>query len=271
MKTSTASNIPRFAPDAMRLHGIGSYRQPAEQHPAPLRIPPFYERIELVTEGRGAIADGRTWREVGPGDLIWNGPGDETIARGDFREPYRCLWVDLVGRRRRGLGMPRFSRWRDVEAVRAFAAESVRLFQDETFDREALRDYAVGQLVLRVRLHAAEFERAEWPPALQAAIARLERDFARPCRIGDLSAASGWSSAHLHEMFRQHLGTTPHQMQIQLRLREAKARLASTNQPVKQIAFECGFSDPAAFANVFKANTGLTPGEYRSRRLRLAA
>jgi AraC-like DNA-binding protein len=266
VKISNSPHLPRFALEAVELHGIGQYR-----HPIPIRIPPFYERVELVTNGRGWIMHEGGWREVLPGDLVWNRPGDDTIGRGDLGHPYGCLWVDVVSRKQHGLGLPRFSRWRDLEAVRAFAEECARLFQDENFDRATLRDYAVGQLVLRVRLHAAEFEREEWPQALQAAIARLERDFAQPCRIGDLAVVSGWSVAHLHEMFRKHLGITPHRMLVQLRLRAAKARLAATNEAMKQIAFECGFSDPAAFANVFKTNTGMTPGEYRSRRLRLTA
>ena len=34
-------------------------------------------------------------------------------------------------------------------------------------------------------------------------------------------------------------------------------------EPMKQIAQECGFSDPAAFAHVFKAHTGRSPGAFR--------
>ena len=35
---------------------------------------------------------------------------------------------------------------------------------------------------------------------------------------------------------------------------------------IQQVSYELGFSDPAAFARYFKANTGLTPKEFREQR-----
>jgi AraC-like DNA-binding protein len=266
----TSVRIPRIALDAVTLHAVGHYHQTPGMHPAPILIPPLYERVELVTAGRGWVRHHGGWREVVPGDLIWNRPGDETIGRSDFKSPYHCLFVHLVSRKRAGLGMPRFSRWRDLAAVRAFTEESAQLFLREDLDRHSLRDYVVGQLVLRVRLHAEEFEREERPQPLQAAVEFLERHFAETCRIDEIAAEAGWSVTHLHEMFQRHLQTSPHRMLVQLRLRAARERLASTDQPMKQIGFECGFTDAAAFAKVFKTNVGMTPGGYRARYRRLA-
>ena len=100
-------------------------------------------------------------------------------------------------------------------------------------------------------------------------IARIESDFAKPLRLGDLAREAGWSVPHLHAEFQKHAQTTPHQMLLQKRLRVAKERLISTWEPVKNIAVECGFSDTAAFGHVFKAHTGQTPREYRGYHLRM--
>jgi len=250
---------------------ISHYQQPAGRHPSSYTLPFSYERIEVVTAGRGWIWHEEDWREVLPGDLVWNKPGDTTIGRSDFDNPYQCLVVNLVGGKKSGAGMPRLSRWPDIEEVRAFARESVRLFLDEEFDRQALFEYVIGQLLFRVRLHAHEAGRRELPPPLRAVLQKIERDFAVTCRLEDLAEVAGWSVAHLHEVFRRHLQTTPHRMLMRLRLRAARERLAATNQPVKQIAVECGFSDPAAFAHAFKAETGLTPGKYRERSMSVVA
>ena len=252
-----------------KVEWISHFQQPPGRHPTPRPIPLYRERVELMTAGRGWIEDQGGWREVVPGDLIWSRPGHCTIGRSDFRNPYQCLSVTLLGTKRGGAGLPRFSRWPDLDDVRAFTREALQLFLDEEFSRRALLEHVAAQLVLRVRLHAREQDRRDLPHPLRAVLERLERDCTGPCRMEDLAACAGWSAAHLHEIFRRHLQTTPHQMLLRLRLRRAKERLASTNEPVKRIAVECGFSDAAAFGNAFREATGMTPGNYRDRSFQL--
>ena len=247
------------------LHWVNHYHQEANRHPRNMVVPPSMERVELLTGGRGWILHEGAWKEVLPGDLIWNAPGDPTIGRSDFENPYRCLSVTLFSKKRQGSGMPRFSRWPDLAAIEAFTREMSGLFLEEEFDRQTLFEAVVSQLVLRVRVHAQIEGREDLPAPLRAVLQRLEADFASPCRVEDLAETAGWSVAHLHEVFRRHLQVSPHQMVMRLRLRAVRERLASTTQPVKQIAAECGFSDAAALANFFKSETGLTPGAYRNR------
>jgi len=49
----------------------------------------------------------------------------------------------------------------------------------------------------------------------------------------------------------------------QLRVADAKRRLARTTEPVEEIGFRAGYQDPALFRRLFKRLTGMTPGHYR--------
>ena len=49
----------------------------------------------------------------------------------------------------------------------------------------------------------------------------------------------------------------------------AKHLLVSTNEPIKEIAYDLGFADTTAFHRAFKRSTGTTPQAYRT--LQLAA
>ena len=251
------------------LEDLSHYHQRDGVHPVPTRIPPYYERVELMTGGRGWIWDAGTWREVVPGHLIWNKPGDQTIGRSDFTDPYRCLAVTFVSKQRTGLGLPRFSRVANLEEVASFTAEVVKLFHDDAFDREVLRDYLLGRLLFWIELHQVQSKRTEFPSPIQATLGWIEKNFAQPCRIGELARQAGWSEAHLHDAFRRHLGTTPHKVLARHRLRAARERLVSTSHPVKRIAAECGFADASALIHAFKAEVGLTPNAYRKRYMRL--
>ena len=260
--------IPQRLPP-VSLEYVNHYRQTGRQHPRPFLIPPHRELVELVTGGRGWVQDGREWREVLPGDLLWHGPGDETIGRSDFENPYRCLSVRFRVRRAKGMGLPRFSKWPDIEEINVLASECSRLALDDAFDRQTLGDYLFARLLFQVRLSERALRASRYPVPLAAAVARIERDFAKPLRMTDLARAAGWSAPHLHAEFQKHLQTTPHQMLLQKRLRVAKERLISSWEPVKQIAVECGFADTAAFGHVFKAQTGQTPTAFREYHLRL--
>jgi len=247
---------------------ISHYHQPPGIHPRPAEIPPHYERIEWVTGGRGWVFDGDDWREVKPGDLLWNRPGDYTIGRSDFGNPYRCLSITLKSERAEGHDIPRFSFWPDREEVVDFTSESIKFFADESFDRQVLLNYIVSRVLFCI--HACQRQEGkELPAAIRLALDWIRKNYPGRCSVGQIARVAGWSPAHLHHSFVRHLGITPHQAVLRERMRAARERLVSSPEPVKRIAVECGFGDAASFTHGFKATTGMTPGAFRKRYLSL--
>ena len=51
-----------------------------------------------------------------------------------------------------------------------------------------------------------------------------------------------------------------------VRITEAKRRLLNTTLPVKQIALDCGFTDPLYFSRLFSRNEKISPKKFRSIR-----
>jgi len=249
----------------MILTGLHHYHQRAGCDPEGGVTPPGYERVELVTGGRGWILHEGQWREVTPGDLIWNKPGDHTIGRSDFENPYRCLSVTLQTGLAKGLGLPRFSRWPIMEEVEPFVRETTKLFFHDHFDREILFRYVISQLLFRMELHHQQASEDRLPLPLRSVLTHLESHYDTPCPIQELAALANCSSAHLHALFRTHLQSSPHQWLINRRIRAAREKLESTHEPIKLIAVECGFPDTAAFTNTFRQHLGITPSHYRQQ------
>jgi AraC family transcriptional regulator len=82
----------------------------------------------------------------------------------------------------------------------------------------------------------------------------------------DLLAAgqeSGLSAFHFLRLFARIVGATPHQYLIRARLRRAARLLASSEQPVTDIAYDIGFGDLSNFVRTFHRAAGLSPRAFR--------
>jgi len=72
----------------------------------------------------------------------------------------------------------------------------------------------------------------------------------------------GISEVYLRKLFLRHLGTTPKQYVLALRLRKAKQLLTDTYFTISAIAEQCGFSNVYHFSREFKQKCGMTPTEF---------
>ena len=64
-------------------------------------------------------------------------------------------------------------------------------------------------------------------------------------------------------MFKKETGEGFAKYLIRLRMDEARNLLRETNASVAEVCTRVGYVDVKHFVKTFKAETGLTPGEYR--------
>jgi AraC family transcriptional regulator len=84
-------------------------------------------------------------------------------------------------------------------------------------------------------------------------------------RVESLSAVAGLSASRFAHAFRASVGVAPHAFITSARIEKAQELLRSGHRPIAEIALECGFKDPSHFSRVFRASSGATPQEFRSR------
>ena len=74
--------------------------------------------------------------------------------------------------------------------------------------------------------------------------------------------ALGCSRAQLYRAFNQHHDSIADHLR-RLRLKAACALLArGSENRIGQIAFDCGYTDPAAFGKAFRRRYGVSPSEW---------
>ncbi|HEY6079124.1 MAG TPA: helix-turn-helix domain-containing protein [Polyangiaceae bacterium] len=84
---------------------------------------------------------------------------------------------------------------------------------------------------------------------------------------GDIGRAVGLHPNYTMTLFRREAGMSLWQFLIRRRLAHAQQLLLGTEKPVLAIALESGFGSLARFYAAFTREHGLSPGEFRKRRL----
>ena len=83
----------------------------------------------------------------------------------------------------------------------------------------------------------------------------------------NLAGVAGYSPFHFARKFTLAMGISPQRYISRIRLENAMAELAARKLPLAQIALNAQFSSQASFTRAFHRAIGMTPKEYRRRRL----
>jgi AraC-like DNA-binding protein len=100
-------------------------------------------------------------------------------------------------------------------------------------------------------------------------VARRARDRLEACLTDDIGADALASAAgandrfQLARAFRAAYGTSPHAFLVQVRLMQARRRLAQGEAPA-EVAAGCGFADQSHLGRWFRRAYGMTPASYRA-------
>lgn len=111
---------------------------------------------------------------------------------------------------------------------------------------------------------ASAARQARRNPQVSRAIAIMQSTLDEPLTIPDIATQIGLSPRSLEQRFQSHLGKSPRDYYLQLRLSEAMRLASETNQPVQEIAITTGFASQSSFARAFKSRFGHSVRALRS-------
>ncbi len=233
---------------------------------------------ELVycLRGSGSVrVSGRTHRVKSRG-LYWVSCWHPHSYRADAADPWELYWVridgpglDALANVLRITDLPVFAGLDDA-AVKACFSEIFEIFDAPSPASPARMHASLARLLAllyesRFRDVADMDTMTSVPSALERPLVRMRQHYADPLRLADLSALAGMSVSHFIRTFKRSMGTSPIDWLRRERISQAKRRLIDTDEPVKEIARQCGYRDPYFFSKDFKKLTGLPPSSYRER------
>lgn len=141
-----------------------------------------------------------------------------------------------------------FRRIVKMERGGGFTSSAIRLYLKDAFEayslveKEALGETAVIPQVIRY----------------------LTEHFREPLRLDDLAARFFISKSYLNRHFKAYTNATVYAYLMALRITHAR-RMLREGATAAEAGRECGFSDYSTFYKAFKAQTGITPQEFKAR------
>ena len=128
---------------------------------------------------------------------------------------------------------------------------------------ETMAHFLTGHLLVR---HAKVQPRATPridEPRIRRVDEFLQKNLGSDISLEEIAAVAGVSRFHLIRLFRNVHGETPFRRLTRMRIEEAKRRLETGRESITQIAFACGYDNPAHFASAFLRLVGISPSGYR--------
>lgn len=100
---------------------------------------------------------------------------------------------------------------------------------------------------------------------MQKMIGYIQNHYAEDVSLQDIANSASISRSEASRCFQSYLHTSPVNYLLKYRVERSMQLLRDNNMTVEAVALECGFSSSAYFCKIFRAHTGMTPKQYRSK------
>lgn len=103
---------------------------------------------------------------------------------------------------------------------------------------------------------------------IEKVLNHIDANYYDPClNLKEISKESGISYYYLSHLFKKFLKITFSNYLRNHRLKVASRMMRDQRLTLSEIAYECGFDDPAYFSRVFKKSFGISPTFFRAKSL----
>lgn len=226
--------------------------------------------LELLLEGTLEYTQDGVAETVRPGEVYLIHEGSDTIFTAGPESYFHRLRIMLYGNMVRNLDREfqldgrRIIRPRDP----AQFAELFRRMEAYLTEHDSVKAAEISAFAYRIVAAIAQegVPRREIPEPLRAILGDMKNGLAARRTVRELAESHGIEVHTLMRLFRKHLGTSPREYLIKLRMEAAKHLVGSTGLSMKEIAGQLGYCNALYFSSAFRKAFQTTPSQYRKRR-----
>ncbi len=102
---------------------------------------------------------------------------------------------------------------------------------------------------------------------MQKMLAFIQKNYATQISLEEISVSAGVSKSEAARCFEAYLHQSPGSYLLEYRLEVAQKMLLHEHYTIAEIAEKCGFSSSSYFCKIFKRELGMTPLQYRNKKI----
>ena len=228
----------------------------------------------LCVQGRGWVKFDRREYSIAPGQLLVIRPNQPHSYGADSDQPWTIYWCHAAGSVAEKFGEGLIGENASPVLGIGDYPRLITLFTEMLDELEhgcglshlLLSSSALSYLLALVwKLSRVQGENGiDSTVRVRHVAEQLRQHPERPVSVGALAANANLSASHFCNIFKRITGFAPVEFLLHVRIQRACELLDTTDQPIKRIASEIGFSDPLYFSRVFTKVHGMSPSAYRS-------
>ena len=223
------------------------FKEPPEQlHAQARRLAEeaaLMQRIQLVGTKREDELDeqwGKLFTETKRGNLFFD---EFEAALKDFTENVTKIYKNSIT---------------DEASKNLDGLKDVLSFDDIDEYREALMEW-----IMKLRETICAGDDSEAKMKLKAAVEYVNENYMKDLNMAVVSNYISMNYSMLSYLFKQYTGTNFVNYLKDIRIREAKKLLAQTDMKIIEVSRAVGYDNEKHFMKTFRAECGVSPGEYR--------
>ncbi len=228
-------------------------------------------------DGQGEISVGKTWHTLATDQFFIIPPGTSHTYHSDEQIPWSIYWIHFAGAKAglfarlacQSIAIERGKTSRVNDRIELFSEIFRNL--DRGFSIETLEFVNLAlTYLLSSFTHIGQFrlvkEAGEHDPIAQSINFMLE-NLSRKLRLDEIASQTGLSASYYSTLFQKRTGHSPIEYFIQLKIQRACRLLDNSGWLIADVSRETGFEDQFYFSRTFRKVMGMSPAEYRKRRV----
>lgn len=240
--------------------------------------------IHVIREGKGTLEINKKKYELGAGDVFYIPPKVEAWYESDKDDPWCYTWVGFVGMKAEECtSQAGFSLKNPVRKINCVdkvgqyieqMLEAYQLSYSNELKRNGLLHLVMSAFVEGYCQNNAALGVVAphpYPGAVYVkhAVEYMTYHYDEKLKINDLADFIGINRSYLTSSFKKHMGCSPQEFLINLRVEKAKSLLKKTDMSINAVANAVGYPDQLAFSKVFKQHCGMSPRMYKEEKSEL--
>lgn len=227
----------------------------------------FYE-FEYIVEGEGqCIINGKTYY-FSAGDLLFATPMDfHSYQSSDSVKTVTVhFYLDSLNKELALISGMQSCVVECTEEMKQLFMMLLKLRNSESYQFLLCRNLIEAITIMFMQSNKCE-EKVVMPKEIMYAIGYIRKKFNEHIDLKNISEKCNYSQTYFSRQFKKYMGMGFVEYLTDVRVSHAKNLLMSSDIPITQIAYECGFRSVRGMNRAFLRKYGCSPSEYKRQNL----